>query len=64
MVSLSSFFNTKKGVIYERFRTIKTRVKRNKRQNWPYRRKIKVTKNSRTKDIKTRHSKKKKRKNS
>ena len=28
----------------EQIRTNKTRVKRNKRQNWPYRRKIKATK--------------------
>ena len=42
----------------------KTEVKRNKKSNRPYRRKIKATKKSRTKDIKTRHNKKKKRKNS
>ena len=59
-----TLFYYKKGVIYEKIRINKTRVKRNKKQNWRYRRKIKATKKSRKEDIKTIHNKKKKRKNS
>ena len=55
-----TLFYYKKVVIYEKTRTNKTRVERNKRQNWWYRRKTKATKKSRKENIKTRHSKKKK----